>query len=70
MIRNGGVIPKGIYSIKGITVEDNRVTGYGNGIRMTLSDSGTLNNNRIKVKNTSAFSNLGISAEDSRGRAI
>lgn len=70
MKRNGGVIPKGIYSIKGITVEDNRVTGYGNGIRMTLSDSGTLNNNRIKVKNTSAFSNLGISAEDSRGTAI
>lgn len=70
MKRNGGVIPKGIYSIKGITVEDNRVTGYGNGIRMTLSDSGTLNNNRIKVKNTSAFSNLGISAEDSRGAAI
>ena len=70
MKRNSGVIPKGIYSIKGITVEDNRVTGYGNGIRMTLSDSGTLNNNRIKVKNTSAFSNLGISAEDSRGTAI
>ena len=70
MKRNGGVIPKGIYSIKGIIVEDNRVTGYGNGIRMTLSDSGTLNNNRIKVKNTSAFSNLGISAEDSRGTAI
>lgn len=70
MKRNGGVIPKGIYSIKGITVEDNRVTGYGNGIRMTLSDSGTLNNNRIKVKNTFAFSNLGISAEDSRGTAI
>ena len=69
MKRNGGVIPKGIYSIKGIIVEDNRVTGYGNGIRMTLSDSGTLNNNRIKVKNTSAFSNLGISAEDSRGTA-
>ena len=70
MKRNGGVIPKGIYSIKGIIVEDNCVTGYGNGIRMTLSDSGILNNNRIKVKNTSAFSNLGISAEDSRGTAI
>lgn len=70
MKASGGVIPKSIYPVKGITVEDNQISGYGNGIRMTLADAGGLSDNQIRVKKTSAYSNVGISAEDSRGTLI
>lgn len=70
MKTSAGAIPKGIYAVKGVTVKNNQISGYGNGIRMTLAESGTLYNNQVKVKKTTAFSNFGISAEDSRGTMI
>lgn len=70
MKTSGGVIPKGIYPVNGITVEDNQISGYGNGIRMTLTDTGRLSDNQVRVKKTSAYSNVGISAEDSGGTLI
>ena len=66
----GGVIPKGIYPVKGVAVKNNRVSGYGNGISMKLTNTVRASGNQIKMKKTSAFSNLGIYADDSRGTCV
>lgn len=65
-----GVIPKGIYPVKGVTVEDNQISGYGNGISISFGDTSTITDNQIKVKKTSAYSNLGIYSQDSRKNTI
>lgn len=70
MNTSAGVIPRGIYAVKGITVKNNQISGCGNGIRMTRAELGTLYNNQVTVKKTAAFSNFGISTEDSRGTTI
>ena len=66
----GGVIPGGIYPVKGVAVKNNRVSGYGNGISMKLTNTVRASGNQIKMKKTSAFSNLGIYADDSRGTCV
>lgn len=70
MKETGGVIPKGIYPVKGVTVKNNQVSGYGNGISMKLTNTVNASGNQIKMKRTSAFSNLGIYADDSRGTCV
>ena len=70
MKETGGVIPKGIYPVKGVTVKNNQVSGYGNGISMKLTNAVHASGNQIKMKKTSAFSNLGIYADDSRGTCV
>ena len=70
MKADGAVIPKKIYPVKGVTIEDNQITGYGNGISISLADTDTVTDNRIKMKKTSAYSNLGIYAGDSRESII
>lgn len=70
MKNSGEVIPEGIYPVKGVTVKDNQISGYGNGISITLADTDTVMDNQVKMKKTSAYSNLGIYAEDSRGSII
>lgn len=63
MKNSGEVIPEGIYPVKGVTVKDNQISGYGNGISITLADTDTVMDNQVKMKKTSAYSNLGIYAE-------
>ena len=70
MEETGGVIPRGIYSVKGVAVKNNQVSGYGNGISMKLTNAGHVSGNQVKMKKTSAFSNLGIYADDSRGTYV
>ena len=70
MKADGAVIPKKIYPVKGVTIEDNQITGYGNGVSISLADTDTVTGNRIKMKQTSAYSDLGIYTGDSRGSII
>lgn len=65
-----GAIPKGMYPVKGVTVEDNEISGYGNGVSISLADTDTVTGNQIKMKKTSAYSNLGIYTKDARGTVI
>lgn len=65
-----GAIPKGMYPVKGVTVEDNEISGYGNGVSISLADTDIVTGNQIKMKKTSAYSNLGIYAKDARGTVI
>ena len=59
-----------MYPVKGVTVEDNEISGYGNGVSISLADTDTVTGNQIKMKKTSAYSNLGIYAKDARGTVI
>lgn len=70
MKKDGAVLPEKIYPVKGVTIEDNQITGYGNGINMSLTDTVTVTDNQVKMKKTSAYSNFGICARDSRGSTI
>ena len=70
MKRDGAVLPKKIYPVKGVTIEDNQITGYGNGISMSLTDTVTATDNQVKMKKTSVYSNFGVCARDSRGSII
>lgn len=45
-----GAIPKGMYPVKGVTVEDNEISGYGNGVSISLADTDTVTGNQIKMK--------------------
>ena len=51
-------------------MEDNEISGYGNGVSISLADTDTVTGNQIKMKKTSAYSNLGIYAKDARGTVI
>ena len=70
MKKDGAVLPKKIYPVKGVTVEDNQISGYGNGISMSLTDTDTVTDNQVTMKKTSSYSNFGIYAQDSRGSVI
>lgn len=70
MKSTGGVIPKGIYPVKGVTVENNQISGYGNGISVALADTTTVADNQVRMKKTSVYSNLGIYSGDSRGSIV
>lgn len=70
MKKDGAVLPKKIYPVKGVTVEDNQISGYGNGISMSLTDTDTVTHNQVTMKKTSSYSNFGIYAQDSRGSVI
>ena len=70
MKKDGAVLPKKIYPVKGVTIEDNQISGYGNGISMSLTDTDTVTDNQVTMKKTSSYSNFGIYAQDSRGSVI
>lgn len=70
MKKDGAVLPKKIYPVKGVTVEDNQISGYGNGISMSLTDTDIVTDNQVTMKKTSSYSNFGIYAQDSRGSVI
>lgn len=70
MKKDGAVLPKKIYPVKGVTVEDNQISGYGNGISMSLTDTDTVTDNQVTMKKTSSYSNFGIYTQDSRGSVI
>ncbi len=36
--------------MKGVTVEDNQISGYGNGISMSLTDTDTVTDNQVTMK--------------------
>lgn len=52
MKKDGAVLPKKIYPVKGVTVEDNQISGYGNGISMSLTDTDTVTDNQVTMKKT------------------
>lgn len=70
MEENGGVVPRKVYPVKGVTVKNNQISGYGNGIIMKLTNTATVFDNQMKMKKPSVYSNIGIYAEDSRGTSI
>ena len=70
MEKTGGVIPKGIYPVKGITVKDNQISGYGNGIYMKLANTSVLSGNQIKMQRPGTRLDFGIYAGDSRGTSV
>lgn len=39
-----------MYPVKGVTVEDNEISGYGNGVSISLADTDTVTGNQIKMK--------------------
>lgn len=58
--KNSKGVPEGNYPAKSVTVTGNTVTGYGNGIRLTLANNCQVTNNRVSLKKTGSFSNMGI----------
>ena len=48
-----GAIPKGMYPVKGVTVEDNEISGYGNGVSISSCRYG--HSNRKPDKNEKNF---------------
>ena len=58
-----GAIPKGMYPVKGVTVEDNEISGYGNGVSISLADTDTVTGNQIKMKKTSSIFQSGYLCE-------
>lgn len=57
---NAGGVPGGIYRAKAVTVSGNRISGYGNGIRLFLADGCTVTWNIVSLENTGSLSNMGI----------
>ena len=66
----GKGIPAGLYKERGVTVADNTITGYGNGIRLYLADRCELVNNRLNLQENTEFSNMGIYLSASSGNRI
>lgn len=58
--KTSGSVPEGIYPAKSVAVTGNTITGYGNGIRLFLADNCQVTGNRVSLKKTGNFSNIGI----------
>lgn len=50
MEENGGVVPRKVYPVKGVTVKNNQISGYGNGIIMKLTNTAMVFDNQMKEK--------------------
>lgn len=53
-------IPDGIYTIKGVTVADNKITGPGKGIQCILAEDCSITGNVMKLAGAEAYANTGI----------
>lgn len=68
--KTSGGVPEGIYPARSVTVTGNTIAGYGNGIRLFLADNCQVTGNRISLKKTGSFSNMGICLGASNGNSV
>lgn len=53
-------VPDGNYPARGITIKENRISGPGNGIRLTFAEKCKVSDNIIELAPTEEFNNCGM----------